>query len=183
MTTDAKFAGLAKEVEERSKSGTVAVLLVAHFPDVLARLRELADQRAWDVPLRAVLAQNLDADVAAGLHLDDDSAVIDLIVGERHPLPSVDDRLAEFAGELPCRCRLSHHISLEDPVMKIFAGDWVQNILSKLGMKEDEAIESELVSRRVKHAQQKIEGKACGSLDADSASQWLENNCPELGNT
>ncbi|MCA9070911.1 MAG: hypothetical protein KDA84_18405 [Planctomycetaceae bacterium] len=35
MTTDAKFAGLAKEAEERSKSETVAILLVAHFPDVL----------------------------------------------------------------------------------------------------------------------------------------------------
>jgi hypothetical protein len=31
LTTDAKFAGLAKEAEERSMSETVAILLVAHF--------------------------------------------------------------------------------------------------------------------------------------------------------
>lgn len=42
MTTDAKFSGLAREVAERSNSETVAILLVAHFPDVLARLNELA---------------------------------------------------------------------------------------------------------------------------------------------
>ena len=179
VTTDAKFAGLAKEAGERSKSETVAILLVAHFPDVLARLEELASQQAWEVPCHAIPASNLNTDLAASLHLDE-SAIIDIIVGERHPLPSVDDRLEEFADELPCRCRFSHHVSLEDAVMKVFAGDWVKNVLKQMGMKEDEAIESQMVSRRIKQAQQKIEGRAYGSSDAESAARWLEKNCPEL---
>ena len=66
--------------------------------------------------------------------------------------------------------------------MKIFAGEWVQNVLSKLGMSEDEAIESQMVSRRIRQAQQKIEGRAFGGSAAESAAQWLEKNCPELGN-
>ncbi|MDP6558349.1 MAG: preprotein translocase subunit SecA [Pirellulaceae bacterium] len=177
MTTDAKFVGLAKEVAERSNSETVAILLVAHFPDVLARLDDLASQRTSDVPVKAALAGNLAADLAASLNLDE-SATIDIIVGERHPLPSVDDRLEEFADELPCRCRLSHHLSLEDPVLEIFAGEWIQNLLIKLGMTEDEAIESKMVSRRIKQAQQKIEGKVLGSFDAESAAEWLKKNCP-----
>ena len=179
MTTDAKFAGLAKELEERTDSDTVAILIVAHFPDVLARLEELANQQSVDVPVRAVLAGNLHADLATSLNLDE-SAIIDVIVGERHPLPSVDDRLEEFAAELPCRCRFSHHVSLEDPMMKIFAGEWVQEILRKLGMSEDEAIVSQMVSRRIRQAQLKIEGNTFGSLNADSAAEWLETNCPEL---
>ena len=181
MTTDFKFAGLAKEVEDRSQSETVAILLVAHVPDVLARLEELANQRTSSVPVKAVLAGNLDTDLTASLNLDE-SAIIDIIVGERHPLPSVDDRLEEFADELPCRCRFLHHISLEDPVMKIFAGEWVQNVLRQLGMSEDGAIEAQMVSRRFRQAQQKIEGRAFGNVDAESAAQWLEKNCPELGN-
>ena len=151
VTTDAKFAGLAKEAEERSKSETVAILLVAHFPDVLTRLEELASQQTWEVPCQAIPASNLNTDLAASLHLDE-SAVLDIIVGERHPLPSVDDRLEEFADELPCRCRFSHHVSLEDAVMKIFAGDWVKNVLKQMGMKEDEAIESQMVSRRIRQS-------------------------------
>ena len=181
MTTDTKFVGLAKEAEERSRSETVAILLVAHFPDVLARLEELANQQTWDVPCKAVPASNLNMDLAASLNLDE-SAIIDVIVGERHPLPSVDDRLEEFADELPCRCRFSHHVSLEDAVMKIFAGDGVKNVLKQMGMKEDEAIESQKLSRRIRQAQQNIEGRALGSLDAESAAEWLEKNCPELGN-
>jgi preprotein translocase subunit SecA len=64
--------------------------------------------------------------------------------------------------------------------MKIFAGEWVQNVLRKLGMSEDEAIESQMISRRIRQAQQKIEGRAFGSFEAESAAQWLEKNCPEL---
>ena len=154
MTTDAKFAGLAKEAEERSNSETVAILLVAHFPDVLARLEELASQRTWDVPCEVVSAKNLNTQLASSLNLDE-SSVIDVIVAERHPLPSVDDRLEEFASELPCRCRFSHHVSLEDAVMKVFAGDWVKNILRQMGMKEDEAIESQMVSRRIRQCSRK----------------------------
>ena len=165
MTTDAKIAGLTKEVQERARSETVAILLVAHFPDVLTHLVEIADQQSGEAPVRAVLAGNLHADLAASLNLDE-SATIDVIVGERHPLPSVDDRLEEFADELPCRCRFSHHVSLEDPMMQIFAGEWVQDVLRKLGMSEDEAIESQMVSRRIRQAQLKIEGHTFGNLNA-----------------
>jgi preprotein translocase subunit SecA len=69
---------------------------------------------------------------------------------------------------------------LEDPVLEIFGGEWVQNVLRKLGMSEDEAIEAQMVSRRIRQAQQKIEGRAFGSSDAESAAAWLKKNCPEL---
>ena len=180
MTTEAKFSGLAKAVNERSNSGTVAILLVAHFPDVLSRLEALANRQNTGMPVRPVFADNLDVELATSLNLDA-TAIIDVMVGERHPLPSVDDRLEEFADKLPCRCRFSHHLSLEDAVMKVFAGESVQNILRKLGMSEDEPIESRMVSRRIRQAQQKIEGRAFGSMTAESATDWLQKNCPELG--
>ena len=41
--------------------------------------------------------------------------------------------------------------------MRIFAGEWVKNMLTRLGMKEGEAIESRMVSRRIEGAQKKVE--------------------------
>ena len=41
--------------------------------------------------------------------------------------------------------------------MRIFAGEWVKNILTRLGMKDGEAIESRMVTRRVEGAQKKVE--------------------------
>jgi hypothetical protein len=179
LTTDAKFAGLAKEAESRSRSQTDAILLVAHFPDVLARLEQIVRQHVWNVRCLAVSPGHLNEGLLGNLNLDQ-SAVIDMIVGERHPLPSGDDQLVEFAKGLPCRCRLSHHLSLEDPVLKPFVGDWVQSTLKQLGMSEDEAIESQMVSRRVRHAQQKIEERSFGSCQTESAAEWLKKNCREL---
>ena len=180
MTTDAKFTGLAREADERSRSETVAILLVAHFPDVLARLEKLASQQTWVVPCKAVPASNLKTDLATSLNLDE-SSIIDVIVGERHPLPSVDDRLEKFADELPCRCRFSHHVSLEDAVMKVFGGDWVKKVLVQMGIKEDESLTSQMVSRRIRMAQQTYEGRAFGTVYAESAAEWLDKTCPELG--
>ena len=41
--------------------------------------------------------------------------------------------------------------------MRIFAGEWVKNMLTRLGMQEGEAIESRMVSRRIEGAQKKVE--------------------------
>jgi hypothetical protein len=179
LTSAAKYAGIVNEVAERSRSEAVVILLVAHFPDVLAQLEEIADQIDSRIPVKAVLASHLNTDLAASLNLND-SVLIDIIVGERHPLASVDDRLEAFSNELPCRCRLSHHLSLDDPLIKHFAGEWVKGVLSKLGMSEGEAIESHIVSRRIRGMQEKIDKKKLGNTDAESAALWLERNCPEM---
>ena len=49
-------------------------------------------------------------------------------------------------------------LSLEDDLMRIFAGDFVKSMMERLGMKEGEAIESKtLVTRRIAAAQKKVE--------------------------
>jgi hypothetical protein len=178
MTTDAKFAGIARDLQKRATSEPVAILLVAHFPDVLKRLSELATQSV-SVPIRAVMADRLSTEFAEGLELDE-ASVLEIIVGERHPLSDVDHDLLQFADAFPCRCRLSHHLSLEDPVLKAFDTDMVRRVLEALRVEEDESISSPVVSRRIQQAQQKIAAASRGNLPADSAEEWLEMNCPKL---
>ncbi|MCS7160100.1 MAG: SEC-C metal-binding domain-containing protein, partial [Gemmatales bacterium] len=48
-------------------------------------------------------------------------------------------------------------LSLEDDLMRIFAGDWVKKVLTALGMKEGECIESPMVSRQIAKAQKRVE--------------------------
>ena len=73
-----------------------------------------------------------------------------------------------------------HHVSLEDPLMKLFAGEWVQNLLQQMGMEEDEAIESRMVGRRIQQAAEKVERQAVSDLRANSAEEWLQLNCPQM---
>ncbi len=179
MNTLAKFDGLAQEARRRSESDSVVILLVAHFPDVLKRLHEIVQQHTWDVPCKAVLASDLTVHLAQSFSVEPD-AIMDIFVGERHPIPSVDDRIREFGEKLPCRCRVTHHVSLDDAVIRIFAGDWVKNVLQQLGMTNESAIESALVSKRIRQAQHKIEERTFSSLTADSAEEWLLKNCPDF---
>jgi len=103
-------------------------------------------------------------------------------VAERHPLLTVDDKLMQFAETMPCRCRLTHHLSLEDPLLTKFAGVWVARTLEALGMSEYEMIESNMVSRRIKAAQKKIQAQAIGNSGAGSAAEWMEKNLPKVSN-
>jgi len=175
MTQQAKLNGIRKELESRCTAGAAAVLLVAHFADTLEPMQALAAEPHGGTQVAAMLAGRLKSDVIRQWNLDD-SNVLDVLVCERHPSLDMDEKFEQLVEELPCRCRLSHHLSLEDPLLRRFAGEWVGGILEKLGMSEHEAIESDLVRRRVKTAQKKIQAEALGFSEVGSATEWLEKN-------
>ena len=179
LNITAKLTGIRKDVVAQSSSGAVGVLLVAHFPDVVDQLYRIAAENGNNIPIKVSLAKDLSTDLVAEWSINE-SATVAIIVGERHPLPKHDDEVLQFAESLPHQVRLIRHVSLEDPLMKVFAGEWVENLLRRMGMAEDEAIESNMVSRRIKAAQQKIEKEAFGDSDANSAAEWLDANVPTM---
>jgi preprotein translocase subunit SecA len=80
------------------------------------------------------------------------------VVGtERHESRRIDNQLRGRAGRQGDPGSSRFYLSLEDDLMRIFAGEWVKNVLTRLGMQEGEAIESRMVSRRVEGAQKKVE--------------------------
>jgi len=85
------------------------------------------------------------------------------IVGtERHEARRIDDQLRGRAGRQGDPGSSRFFLSLEDDLMRLFAGAWVSNFLKKLGMGEDMPIESRLVSRRIRSAQKKVEERNAG---------------------
>ena len=80
-----------------------------------------------------------------------------IIGSERHEARRIDLQLRGRCGRQGDPGSSRFYLSLEDDLMRIFAGEWVKNILTRLGMKEGEAIESRMVSRRVEGAQKKVE--------------------------
>src|SRR5688572_12187495 len=80
------------------------------------------------------------------------------IIGtERHEARRIDLQLRGRCGRQGDPGSSRFFLSLEDDLMRIFAGEWVKNILTRLGMQEGEAIESRMVSRRIEGAQKKVE--------------------------
>ncbi|MGD9648164.1 MAG: preprotein translocase subunit SecA [Pirellulales bacterium] len=76
---------------------------------------------------------------------------------ERHEARRIDLQLRGRCGRQGDPGSSRFYLSLEDDLMRIFAGEWVKNILTRLGMQEGEAIESRMVSRRIEGAQKKVE--------------------------
>jgi preprotein translocase subunit SecA len=76
---------------------------------------------------------------------------------ERHEARRIDLQLRGRCGRQGDPGSSRFFLSLEDDLMRIFAGEWVKNVLTRLGMQEGEAIESKMVSRRIEGAQKKVE--------------------------
>ena len=80
------------------------------------------------------------------------------IIGtERHESRRIDNQLRGRAGRQGDPGSSRFYLSLQDDLMRLFAGEWVSNVLTRLGMQEGEAIESGMVSRRIEKAQKKVE--------------------------
>ncbi|HLS83301.1 MAG TPA: SEC-C metal-binding domain-containing protein, partial [Arenimonas sp.] len=80
------------------------------------------------------------------------------IIGtERHESRRIDNQLRGRSGRQGDPGSSRFYLSLEDNLMRIFASDWVQRAMRGMGMKEDDVIESALVTKQIANAQRKVE--------------------------
>jgi preprotein translocase subunit SecA len=86
---------------------------------------------------------------AGGLHI---------IGTERHDSRRIDNQLRGRAGRQGDPGSSRFYLSLEDDLMKRFASDRVAGLMERLGLDEDMAIESRLVSKTIESAQSRVEG-------------------------
>ncbi|HET9113762.1 MAG TPA: preprotein translocase subunit SecA, partial [Burkholderiales bacterium] len=92
------------------------------------------------------------------------------IIGtERHESRRVDNQLRGRAGRQGDAGSSRFYLSLEDPLLRIFASDRVGAIMDKLKMPEGEAIEHPWVTRAIENAQRKVEAR-----NFDMRKQLLE---------
>ena len=99
--------------------------------------------------LKAEWQQRHDAVKAAGgLHI---------IGTERHESRRIDNQLRGRSGRQGDPGSSRFYLSLEDNLMRIFAADWVQKMMERMGLKEDDIIESPLVTKQIANAQRKVE--------------------------
>ncbi|WP_028448309.1 preprotein translocase subunit SecA [Chitinibacter tainanensis] len=122
--------------------------------DDAAKAAQVAALKAdWQVKHDAVLA-------AGGLHI---------IGTERHESRRIDNQLRGRSGRQGDPGSSRFYLSLEDPLLRIFAGDRVAFVMDKLKMPEGEPIEAGMVSRAIESAQRKVEGR-----NFDMRKQLLE---------
>ncbi|MBP2279367.1 preprotein translocase subunit SecA [Psychrobacter sp. PL19] len=88
-----------------------------------------------------------------------DAGGLHIVGSERHESRRIDNQLRGRAGRQGDPGMSRFFLSLEDDLMRIFAGDRVVNMMRAMGLTEDEAIEHKMVSKSIENAQGKVESR------------------------
>ncbi|HAB70075.1 MAG TPA: preprotein translocase subunit SecA, partial [Acinetobacter nosocomialis] len=137
---------------------TIATNMAGRGTDIIlggnwkAKLAKLENPTAEDeARLKAQWEQDHeDVLQAGGLHI---------IGSERHESRRIDNQLRGRAGRQGDPGVSRFYLSLEDDLMRIFAGDRVVAMMRAMGLQENEAIEHKMVSRSIENAQRKVEAR------------------------
>jgi preprotein translocase subunit SecA len=141
----------------RTKAVTIATNMAGRGTDIVlggsleAELHALGEEAsdADKARVKAQWQQHHDEVLSlGGLHI---------IGTERHESRRIDNQLRGRSGRQGDNGSSRFYLSLEDNLMRIFAADWVQNAMRRIGMKEDEVIESGMVTKQIQNAQRKVE--------------------------
>lgn len=139
---------------------TIATNMAGRGTDIVlggnleAELKELSQNNASEKAIAAAKEdwQKRHAKVieAGGLH----------IVGtERHESRRIDNQLRGRSGRQGDPGWSRFYLSLEDPLMRLFASDRVKNMMRAMGMEQGESIEHRMVTNAIVKAQRKVEGR------------------------
>lgn len=158
---NAKFhAQEAEIVSQAGKPGavTIATNMAGRGTDIvlggswqaeIAALNEPNDEKIAKIK-EAWKARHAEVLESGGLHI---------IGTERHESRRIDNQLRGRSGRQGDPGSSRFYLSLEDPLMRIFASDRMAGMMKRLGMERGEAIEHPWVTKAIENAQRKVEGR------------------------
>lgn len=178
LTEQAKFKAIVQDIKERYQKkqpvliGTIAVETSERLSQVLKQegiahevLNAKQHEREAEIvehagePGHITIATNM-AGRGTDIKLSPDSLTaggLYILGTERHESRRIDNQLRGRAGRQGDQGESRFYISLEDDLIRIFAGDQLRDRMRYYGMTEDETIESSFVSKTIEHSQEKVE--------------------------
>ena len=160
----------AREAEIIAQAGrpsviTIATNMAGRGTDIVlggnleSQIKALESNESLSESAKSAAIQKLN-DEWQGLH-DSVKALggLRIIATERHESRRIDNQLRGRAGRQGDPGASRFYLSLDDALMRIFAGDRVRAIMDRLKMPEGEAIEAGMVTRSIESAQRKVEAR------------------------
>ena len=178
LTKNAKYKAIVEDIKERYKAGqpvligTIAIetsellsaiLMANGIPHDVLNAKQ--HEREADIVAHAgekgriTIATNM-AGRGTDIKLTPDSVLaggLYILGTERHESRRIDNQLRGRSGRQGDPGESRFYISLEDDLVRIFAGEALKKRMEFFGMQEDEIIESKLVSKSIERAQEKVE--------------------------
>jgi len=149
----------------RSQMITIATNMAGRGTDIVlgGNLEKMISAMQADAAIAADQHESQEQALRAQWQLDHDKVVsqggLRIIATERHESRRIDNQLRGRSGRQGDPGSSRFYLSLDDPLMRIFAGDRVKSIMDRLKMPEGEAIEAGIVTRSIESAQRKVEAR------------------------
>ena len=196
-TRAAMFLGLRAAIEERLKLGQ-SILLVTHFARSFEELQDHLDQWSMEyqigptkiapfqlpellgsgeqMVLLSLSNQLVPEDVSAEANPSDKTTCV--VVIERHPNGTSDQRLESFCREIPGFVEFGYFMSFEDGLISTMINESALRIIDMFGLGENEMITSNMISRRLRALLAKNSKQIVTDHPADSFEEWVKLNPP-----
>ncbi len=177
-TKKAKYAAVINKVEELVKAGRPVLVGTTDVEtsELLSRMLMLrgikhnvlnAKQHAREAEIVALAGQSSTVTIAtnmAGRGTDiklskevKEAGGLAIIGTERHDSRRVDRQLRGRAGRQGDPGSSTFYVSLEDKLMRLFGSEKIASVVDRLGMTDDDALESSMLSKSIEKAQRKVE--------------------------
>ncbi len=178
LTKNAKYKAIVQDVKERYKKnqpvliGTIAIETSELLSDILLSngvphevLNAKQHQREAEIvahagePGHVTIATNM-AGRGTDIKLTSQSVQaggLYILGTERHESRRIDNQLRGRSGRQGDPGESRFYISLEDDLIRIFAGDSIKKNMQRVGMTEDEQIESRFISKTIERSQERVE--------------------------
>ena len=152
-TTSVEKSEYISEMLKRSK--VPHQVLNARYHDKEAEIVSHAGERGMVTIATNMAGRGTDIKLGEGVK---DLGGLKIIGTERHEARRIDNQLRGRSGRQGDVGESRFYISLEDDLMRIFGGEALKDRVSRLGLGDDDAIESKMVSSAIENAQKKVEG-------------------------
>ncbi|HYF16520.1 MAG TPA: preprotein translocase subunit SecA [Ramlibacter sp.] len=149
----------------RPKMITIATNMAGRGTDIVlgGNVEKAVEAVEADESLEPAAREQRIADLRAQWQKDHESVVaqggLRIIATERHESRRIDNQLRGRSGRQGDPGSSRFYLSLDDPLMRIFAGERVKAIMDRLKMPDGEAIEAGIVTRSIESAQRKVEAR------------------------
>jgi preprotein translocase subunit SecA len=149
----------------RSKMITIATNMAGRGTDIVlgGNVEKAVEAVEADETMDAAAKESKIAELRAQWQKDHEFVVVQgglrIIATERHESRRIDNQLRGRSGRQGDPGSSRFYLSLDDPLMRIFAGERVKAIMERLKMPDGEAIEAGIVTRSIESAQRKVEAR------------------------
>lgn len=137
------------------KKGIPHQVLNAKYHDLEAEIISHAGEKGMVTIATNMAGRGTDIKLGEGVS---EVGGLKIIGTERHESRRIDNQLRGRSGRQGDPGESRFYVSLEDDLMRIFGSERLQGMVEKLGLGDDEAIESKMVTSAIENAQKKVEG-------------------------